>query len=158
MTQSIGIAPALSGLPDPELDPQFYEGVPARRLVAWFIDVFIALLLTVPVALVFGLVTLGFGFLILPLVYAVTSFLYRTLTIAGGSATWGMRAMGIELRRGDGTRLDLVYALAHVAIYTVCIGMLVLQLASIVAILGTRYGQGLHDLILGTTAINAPAD
>jgi uncharacterized RDD family membrane protein YckC len=158
MTFSIGFAQPLVGLPDPDRDPQFYDGVPSRRLVAWIIDVCIAALLTMPVAVAFGVLTLGFGFLMLPLVYAVTSFLYRTLTIAGGSATWGMRAMGIELRRGDGSRFDLIYATAHVAIYTVCVGMLVLQLASIVAIVGTRYHQGLHDLILGTTAINSPED
>ena len=28
----------MAGLPDPERDRQFYEGVPARRLVAFFID------------------------------------------------------------------------------------------------------------------------
>ena len=28
-----------AGLPDPERDRQFYDGVPLRRLVAWFIDV-----------------------------------------------------------------------------------------------------------------------
>jgi uncharacterized RDD family membrane protein YckC len=158
MVHSLGYVQPLAGLPDPDRDPQFYDGVPSRRLVAWIIDVLIAMVLTVPVALVFGVLTLGFGFFVLPLVYAVTSFLYRTLTIAGGSSTWGMRAMGIELRRGDGSRFDLFYAVAHVAIYTVCVGMLVLQLASIVAILGTRYHQGLHDLILGTTVINSPAD
>ena len=33
-----GIYGPMSGLPDPELDRQFYAGVPARRLVAWLID------------------------------------------------------------------------------------------------------------------------
>src|SRR5688572_206878 len=110
----------MGGLPDPDRDRQFYEGVPARRLVAWLIDVALILAVGVPIAVFFGLATLGFGFALFPFVVAAVGFLYRTATIAGGSATWGMRFTGIELRRGDGTRFDLGTALAHTAIYMVC--------------------------------------
>jgi uncharacterized RDD family membrane protein YckC len=148
----------MPGLPDPDLDRQFYEGVPARRLFAWFVDLFIVLAIGVPIAVVFGLMTLGFGFLLFPLVVAAVGFVYRTATIAGGSATWGMRFAGIEFRRSDGSRFDLLFAFLHTAIYAVCLGVVVLQLVSCIAILGTRYGQSLPDIILGTTAINRPAD
>ncbi len=158
MHDAYGYSGPMAGLPDPERDRQFYEGVPARRLVAWVIDVVVILAVGVPIATFFGLVTLGFGFALFPLVLASVGFLYRTATIAGGSATWGMRFTGIEFRRGDGTRFDLLLALLHTAIYTVCFGVIVLQLVSCVAILGTRYGQSLPDIILGTTAINSPAD
>jgi hypothetical protein len=40
----------------------------------------------------------------------------------------------------------------------VCFSAIVLQLVSCLAILGTRYRQGISDVILGTTAINRPAD
>lgn len=50
--------------------------------------------------------------------------------------------MGIELRRQDGTRFDLTAAFLHTALYTVCIGVMILQVASVVGMLGTRYGQG----------------
>jgi uncharacterized RDD family membrane protein YckC len=148
----------MSGLPDPERDWQFYQGVPGRRLVAWFVDVALVLLVGVPLAILFGLVTLGFGFALFPLVVAAVGFVYRAATIAGGSATWGMRFSGIEFRRGDGTRFDLGTALAHTAIYMVCISVFVLQLISCATIVGTRYRQSIADLILGTTAINRPAD
>jgi uncharacterized RDD family membrane protein YckC len=148
----------MSGLPDPERDRQFYDGVLSRRLVAWFVDVFLILLVGVPLAIVFGLLTLGFGFALFPFIVGAVGFLYRTATLAGASATWGMRFTGIELRRGDGARFDLPTAALHTAIYAVCIWMFVLQIASCVAMLATRYGQGLPDLILGTTAINRPAD
>jgi uncharacterized RDD family membrane protein YckC len=148
----------MDGLPDPERDRQFYEGVPGRRLAAWFVDVAIILAIGVPLALVFGLMTLGFGFAIFPLIVAGVGFFYRTATIAGGSATWGMRFVGIEFRRGDGTRFDFVTALAHTALYTDAFGVVLLQLVSCMAMLGTRYGQGLPDIVLGTTAINRPAD
>lgn len=156
--QAYGYAGFMPGLPDPDLDRQFYDGVPARRLAAWVIDLVVILLIGVPVAFVFGLLTLGFGFLIFPFLVASVGFLYRTTTIAGSSATWGMRIMGIELRRADGSRFDFMTALMHTALYTIALGFVVLQLISCVAMIGTRYGQGLPDLILRTTAINRPED
>lgn len=148
----------MAGLPDPERDRQFYEGVPLRRFVAWCIDVMIVMVVGVPLALVFGLVTLGIGFAIFPLVVAGTGFLYRTATLAGGSATWGMRFTGIEFRRGDGTRFDFVTALLHTTIYMICLSVVVLQAISCLFIVGSRYRQSLGDMLLGTTAINRPGD
>ncbi|TPE53727.1 RDD family protein [Amaricoccus solimangrovi] len=148
----------LAGLPDPELDPQFYRGVPARRFAAWLIDVAIILCVGVPVALLFGVLTLGIGFMIFPLILAAIGFAYRVGTISDRSATWGMRVMGIEFRRGDGQRFDFVTALGHVAIYTLSMAFVLVQLVSCLAMLGTRYGQGLPDIVLRTTAINRPVD
>ena len=148
----------MAGLPDPERDRQFYEGVPLRRFIAWCIDVAIILLVGVPLAILFGLVTLGLGFAIFPLVVAGVGFLYRTATLAGSSATWGMRFTGIEFRRGDGTQFDFMTALLHTTIYMICISVVVLQAISCVSIIGSRYRQSLGDMILGTTAINRPAD
>jgi uncharacterized RDD family membrane protein YckC len=158
MHQTISLSGPLGGLPDPDLDPQFYEGVPARRFFAWLIDVGLILLVGVPLAVLFGVVTLGFGFALFPLILAAVGFVYRTATIAGGSATWGMRLMGIELRRGDGSRFDFMTALMHVGIYAVALSVLVLQAVSCIAICTTRYRQGVQDLVLGTTAINRPLD
>ena len=148
----------MAGLPDPERDPQFYDGVTTRRFVAWCVDLLIVLLVGVPLATLFGLMTLFVGFSIFPLIVAGVGFAYRVLTIAGGSATWGMRFTGIELRRGDGSRLDFPYALAHTVLYAVCVGFFPLQLVSCATILGSRYRQSLGDMLLGTTAINRPAD
>jgi uncharacterized RDD family membrane protein YckC len=156
--QAYGLSGPMDGLPDPERDRQFYEGVPARRLFAWFVDLVIVLAIGVPLAVLFGLMTLGFGFVLFPLILLGVGFVYRTATIAGSSATWGMRFAGIEFRRGDGTRFDLLTALLHTAIFAVVFGVFVLQLVSCVTILGTRHGQSLPDLILGATAINRPAD
>ncbi len=148
----------LPGLPDPDTDPQFYDRVPSRRLAAWCIDFVIVLLLTLPVTLVFGILTLGFGFVAFPLLLASIGYIYRVVTLSGRSATLGQRIMGIEFRRHDGTRFDLVTALLHSAVYTASIAMLPVQLASCIAILATRYGQGIGDILLRTTAINSPAD
>ena len=57
------------GLPDPDADRQFYDGVPSRRLVAWFIDAVIILAMAgrqrLPSS---GILTLGLGFFMMPLV------------------------------------------------------------------------------------------
>jgi uncharacterized RDD family membrane protein YckC len=149
----------LAGLPDPDLDRRFYAGVPLRRLLAWLIDVAIILLVGVPVAVLFGLLTLGFGFALFGFVIAAVGFLYRTSLLAGpASATLGMRFTGIEFRRGNGERFDFMTAFLHTAIYAVCIGTFVLQALSCITILGTRHRQSIADIILGTTAINRPAD
>jgi hypothetical protein len=72
----------MDGLPDPEHDAQYYEGVPARRLAAWVIDLFVILLAGVPIALVFGIATFGIGFALFPFVVATVGFLYRVATIS----------------------------------------------------------------------------
>lgn len=156
--QAFAFDAPMAGLPDPERDRQFYEGVPLRRGLAWLIDVAIVLTVGVPLAVFFGLATLGFGFVAFPLVVAGTGFFYRTATLAGGSATWGMRFVGIELRRHDGSRFDFLTAALHTAIYAASISFVVPQLLSIATILGTRYGQGLPDLLLRTAAMKPPAE
>ncbi len=149
---------AMSGLPDPERDPQFYEGVPTRRVVAWVLDLIVILVAGVPVALMFGIATFGIGLALFPFVIAAVGFLYRSATIASGSATWGMRIMGIELRRHDGSRFDATTAVLHTLIYSLALWTVVLQALSCLTILFSRYGQGLNDIILRTTAINRPID
>ncbi|MCB1352440.1 MAG: RDD family protein [Rhodobacteraceae bacterium] len=154
--QTSTFSAAMPGLPDPELDGQFYDGVPTRRFVAWIVDVLVVMALGVPVGVLFGLLTLGFGFAAFPLVLAGMGLLYRTATIANSSATWGMRFMGIELRKSDGARLDPLTAFLHALIYVVSMAVFPVQLLSCAMILTTRYRQGLGDIFLRTTAINRP--
>jgi uncharacterized RDD family membrane protein YckC len=150
--------PTLRGLPDPERDRRFYDGVPSRRFAAWVFDLVIVVALSVVVIPVFGILTLGLGFLAAPLVFAVLSFAYRTATLSSGSATWGMRLVGIELRDAGGRRFDFGMAIAHVGLYTLSLFLTVPLLLSAVTVLSTRYQQTLHDIVLRTTAINTPEE
>jgi uncharacterized RDD family membrane protein YckC len=141
------------GLPDPATEPQFYSGVTTKRLIAWIFDaLFIALLCLL--ALPFTAFT---GIFFFPLLWLVVGFLYRWATIAGGSATWGMRLMSIELRESDGLRLSGGTALVHTLGYSVSVAVAPLQLISVIVMIALRRGQGLTDLILGTAMINRPA-
>lgn len=129
---------------------QHFAGVPLKRAIAWVFDVvLIAILCTL--ILPFTAFT---GVFFFPLMMLVIGFLYRWFTIAGSSATWGMRIMGIGLRDLDGTPLTSGMALAHTAGYTVSVAMAPLQLISCILMVFTARGQGLSDLVLGTTAVN----
>ena len=143
---------AYTGLPDPEMDSQFYEKVPTRRLVAWVFDGII----TFGMTFLISVLTIGLGFFIFPLIWLVIGLIYRTATIANKSSTWGMRMVGIEFRDKDGQKLSTGLSLAHTLIFTIGTGFFIVQIVSIVLILTSRYGQSVQDMILGTTAINRP--
>lgn len=142
------------GLPDPYTQPEFYNDVPSKRLFAWVID-------SILIALVVMLLTVLSVFtalFVLPLVWLAVGFAYRWITIASRSATPGMRLVSIELRRADGSRFDGTTALLHTAGYTFSVVTFPLQLISIAMMLMTERKQGLSDMILGTAAINRPAE
>ena len=142
------------GLPDPDLAPDFYSGVNAKRLFAWGIDMAIVAALT-------ALAVLGtffLGLFILPLIWVSIDAAYRVVTLARGSATPGMRLMGLELRDRTGRRFDLAHAGLHTLGYYLSISVFPAQIVSIVLMLTGARKQGLTDMILGTAAINRPAD
>lgn len=139
-------------LPDPTYDPAFYENIPSKRVLAWLIDI----ALITAVTLVIGLMTLTALLWIWPITYFITSFLYRSLTIAGGSATLGMRIMAIELRNSAGQRLSPGEAMGHTLLYLLSWTFAIVQLISIVLMATGARHQGLHDLVMGTVAINRP--
>jgi len=137
-------------LPDPERQPGFYAGVPAKRLLAWVVDTVLILLVCVAI-LPFTAFT---GLFFFPFLMLVVGFVYRVATLAGGSATWGMRFASIEFRTATGERFDTGTALMHTLGYSVSIAMPLLQVLSIVLMLTGARGQGLTDHILGTVALN----
>ncbi|RED13166.1 RDD family protein [Pontivivens insulae] len=144
---------AHAGLPDPARDPQFYDGVVFKRFMAWILDFAFIFILW----LVAGIVTLTLAWWVLPL-WVVVDFTYRVLTLTGRSATWGMRAMGIELRDGFGQKFGFGQAIVHTALFYVSVGFILSHVLSIILMIGTARGQALHDIPLGSTAINRPAD
>ena len=142
-----------TALPCPHDRPEFYEGVLAKRALAWVIDTAVITGMT----LMAGILTLTVAWFLWPLAFLAIGGLYRIATLANRSATWGMRLMGIELRDAMGDRLDPVQSVLHVTGYYACVLFALLpQLASIGAMVVTDRRQGLPDLVLGTAAINRP--
>lgn len=139
--------------PDPDMQPQFYEGVPTKRLLAWIVDTVIIAglsLLTIPF-------TFFISLFFLPLVFFMLSFAYRVVTLSRGSATWGMRMMAIEMRDTKDAPFDLSQAFLHTTGYTLSVMIAPLQLISIVLMLSSERRQGLTDHLMGTVALNRRA-
>ncbi|MQY42952.1 RDD family protein [Epibacterium sp. SM1969] len=143
----------MNQLPNPDYAPEFYTSVPAKRLFAWIVDglVICALCAAVVVFTAFiGLFFIGFLFLII-------GFCYRIVTLANGSATWGMRFAGIELRDFSGARLTLPQAVLHTLAYSVSFAFFPIQCISIVLMLTNAQGQGIADMFTGTVMLNRRA-
>jgi uncharacterized RDD family membrane protein YckC len=143
----------MTHLPDPITQSSFYENVPAKRLLAWVFDAVFVLGLCLLVLPLTGFL----GIFFLPLMWLVVGFAYRTITIANGSATWGMRIASIELRNSAGARLNLTEAALHTLGYTISFGIFLLQAVSIVLMCTGLRGQSMTDHVLGTVMLNRQA-
>ena len=139
--------------PDPDTQPQFYAGIPAKRLLAWFVDSLIIVLICV-VILPFTFFTGLFFFAFLLL---FVGFFYRVITLASGSATLGMRLMSMEIRDHDDRPLSTGTAILHTLGYSVSVGFPLLQVVSIVLMCTSARKQGLTDMVLGTVPMNRRA-
>ncbi len=142
----------LSALPDPQIDRQFYEGVPFKRLLAWVIDVIIIFLISAALVLI----SFGIAAFVFPLLLFVTNIAYRIFTLSRNSATLGMVVTGIEIRNSNGNKLNPAEAAWHTGLYTAVALLFLALVISMIMMLVNERGQGLHDYFLGTTAINRP--
>ena len=147
---------------DPVANPELFEGVLVRRSIAFLIDVTI---IAIPVLfaalfiLVFGLVTLGLGWALYWLLWPATviwAVVYYGLTFgSAASATIGMRVMELEMRTWYGAPAYFVLGAVHGILYWVTISFLT-PLILLVAFFNERR-RLLHDMLVGTIVINAPA-
>ncbi len=141
------------GLPDPIRDAEFYADTTVKRALAWVVDVIAISLLSI----LLTPLTLFTSIFYFPLFYLCVGFAYRAAAIARLSGTPGMRLLSVELRDGEGRRLDPMQAFLHTAGYTASVIVFPLQLMSGALMIGTARGQGLTDLVLGSAAINRAA-
>src|SRR5664279_1990155 len=143
---------------DPVTHPELFEGVLARRVVAFgvdFIIIAIPVLLAAMFIFAFGIVTLGLGFALywlLPAASVVWAIVYFGLTLGSDrSATIGMRVMDLEMRTWYGAPAYFVLGAVHaVAVWFFTPFVL------LVAFFNERR-RLLHDIMLGTVIINNPA-
>jgi uncharacterized RDD family membrane protein YckC len=140
----------MSGLPDPEFHPEIYADTVVKRFFAWIIDtiaITLISILTIPFTAFVGL----FFFAGL---FVLVSLVYRIVSLARWSATPGMRLMAMEIRARDGGPLDPPTAALHTILYVVMAAIVILQAISIIMMLTSARGQGLHDQLLGTAPMN----
>ena len=149
--------PDRPALYDPDIHPELYDNVLSKRIVAFFIDALIVILLMIPAALVIfivGVVTFGIGWVLYSALFAIVALGYIWLTLGGpGSATLGMRATGITMRTWNGGRSFPLLAVMHALIFWFSVGLL----TPLILLIGlfTRRRQLLNDLLLGTVIVNA---
>jgi uncharacterized RDD family membrane protein YckC len=144
---------------DAETQPDLFEDILSKRIIAFVFDAILIVLLMVPAALlvlVLGVVTLGIGWLLFPPLFALVALGYVALTLGGpASATLGMRLAGVEMRTWSGQKMFPLLAIMHALIFWFSVGIL----TPLILLVGlfTERRQLLHDLILGVVALNADA-
>ena len=148
---------------NPTTNPEFFEGVLARRLIAFIVDLFI---IVVPVlfaamfVFIFGLVTFGLGWwLFWPLLSptaVIWAIAYYGLAFGSpASATIGMRLMDLEMRTWYGAPAYFVLGAVHAIVYWVTVSFLT-PFILLIAFFNHRR-RLLHDMLVGTIVINNPA-
>jgi uncharacterized RDD family membrane protein YckC len=147
---------------DPAQDPELFEGVLPRRVLAFAIDVAVILApvaLACVVIILFGLVTFGLGWGLLALLYPATviwALAYYGLTFGSpSSATIGMRVMEIEMRTWYGAPCYFVLGAVHAVAFYISVSVLT-PFVLLVCFFNRRH-RLLHDMVLGTVVINNPA-
>jgi uncharacterized RDD family membrane protein YckC len=147
---------------DPVANPELFEGVVARRMVAFLIDFVI---LAVPVLFVamfifvIGIVTFGLGFFLYALLWpamVIWALAYYGLTLGSpASATIGMRMMDIEMRTWYGSPAYFVLGAVHAIVFWLTVSVLT-PFILLVCLFNERR-RCLHDILVGTVIINNEA-
>jgi len=147
---------------DPVAQPELFENVLARRVIAFFIDV---LVIAVPLALLavfilmFGLVTLGLGwflFLLFTPITVIWALFYYGLTLGSPAcASIGMRMVGIEMRTWYGGEMYFLLGAVHAVGFWLTVSLLT-PFVLLVGLFNDRK-RLLHDMLLGTIVINSAA-
>jgi uncharacterized RDD family membrane protein YckC len=144
---------------DPVTQPELFDGVLARRVVAFLIDV---ILITIPLVLAamfifaFGIVTFGLGwalYWLMPPATVIWAIVYFGVTLGSpASATIGMRVMDLEMRTWYGTPAYFVLGAVHAIAFWISVSALS-PFILLVCFFNERR-RLLHDIVLGTVVIN----
>jgi len=134
-------------------DSMLTRGVLARRFIAFLIDMLIISTISWSAAfaiLVFGILTLGLGFLMFHILPWIPLF-YYTLFIAGTAATPGQVLLGLTMRQDE--TLDRPN-LAQALVWTLLLGLsFVLGCVPFALALFNPRHRAAHDLLSGLVII-----
>jgi len=147
---------------DPLTQPELFDGVLPRRVVAFFIDLVIIALPLIAASIfifVLGLVTFGLGwalFWLLSPASVIWALFYYGMTLGGtASATLGMRVMDIEMRTWYGAPAYFVLGAVHAIVFWISVSVL----SPVILVVGFFNARKrlLHDIVVGTVIINNAA-
>ena len=144
---------------DPLTTPELFEGVLARRVVAFCIDVVLIAtpaLLVALFILVLGIFTLGLGWFFFFLYWpgvVIWALVYYAIGFGSpASATIGMRVMDLEMRTWYGAPAYALLGAVHAILFWITVSALT-PLVLLVAFFNARR-RLLHDMLAGTIVIN----
>jgi uncharacterized RDD family membrane protein YckC len=148
---------------DPAAQPELFDGVLARRVVAFVIDFLIIAAVAVPLAALLaififalGIITLGIGWILFALIWpalVIWAIAYFGMTLGSpASATIGMRVMDLELRTWYGAPAYFVLGAVHAVGFWLSVSVLT-PFILLVCFFNDRR-RLLHDIVLGTVVIN----
>jgi uncharacterized RDD family membrane protein YckC len=144
---------------DPAANPEVFEGVLSRRVVAFVIDLIIIAIPLIAAWIfifIFGLITFGLGwalFWLLSPASVVWALVYYGLTLGSpASATIGMRVMEIEMRTWYGAPAYFVLGAVHAVVYWISVSVLT-PFILVVGFFNARR-RLLHDMLVGTVIVN----
>jgi uncharacterized RDD family membrane protein YckC len=147
---------------DPAANPELFQGVLFRRLIAFIIDLIVLAIPLIVASIgifVFGLITLGLGwalFWLLSPASVIWALFYYGYTLgSSASATLGMRAMELEMRTWYGGPMYFLLGAVHAVVFWISVSVL----TPFILIIGLFNGRKrlLHDMLVGTVLINNPA-
>lgn len=144
---------------DPAANPELFDGVLARRVVAFAIDfviIAIPIVLAAMFIFAFGLVTLGLGwalFWLLSPASVIWALVYFGATLGGPhSASIGMRMMDLEVRTWYGEPAYFVLGAVHAIAFWLTVSFFT-PFVLLVCFFNQRR-RLLHDMLVGTVVIN----
>ncbi|MBV2142771.1 RDD family protein [Falsochrobactrum sp. TDYN1] len=135
----------------------FFEGVRTRRIMAFLIDYLIVFLLCIPVAILialFGVLTLGIGWMLYAIMFPVVALLYVARTMGGPrQATKGMQMMNLKLIKLEGGMVAPMLAIVHSVLFWALNAILTPLILLATLVLDRK--RTVHDLLLGTAVIRS---
>jgi uncharacterized RDD family membrane protein YckC len=147
---------------DPLTNPELFDGVLARRMMAFVIDIIV---ISIPVIfaalfiLIFGLITLGLGWILFWLWWpaaVIWAVIYYGITLGSPqSATVGMRVMNIQMRTWYGAPSYFLLGVTHAILFWLTVSLLT-PFILLVGFFSTRR-RLLHDMLIGTVVIHRPS-
>jgi uncharacterized RDD family membrane protein YckC len=150
---------------DPATSPELFEGVLARRLIAFVIDLIIIVIPIVLAGIFMAaatIATLGLAVVFFALLWplygpliVIWALCYYGYTFGSpASATIGMRVMDLEMRTWYGAPSNFVLGAVHAVVFWLTTSFLT-PLVLLVGVFSDRK-RLLHDMVVGTVVINNP--
>ncbi|MGE0658907.1 MAG: RDD family protein [Reyranellaceae bacterium] len=140
---------AAGSAPDPITEPQYYDGLLSRRVVAYFIDLLLIGAIWVGLWIIgsfISVVTFGLFWPLVILAITVLAPAYHAFFVGSAqAATPGMSLMGLQVRTFDDQPPTFLHALVQIVLFYVTVpttGGLVL-----LVVLFNRHRRTLHDIL-----------